>query len=354
MKAVEFFSGIGGWSFTLDNTDSCHKVVAAYDINPSANEAYAHNFNRKVRTRPLDTITAYELDLLSAELWMMSPPCQPHTRANSTEKRDLKDPRSAAFLNIIAQLNLITCLPRYIILENVVGFEESACCASFLQTLSRRGFSYEQFIVCPTSMGIPNSRPRYYCLAWLASESDAASSSSGIQRSLPGKTVEERWSLERFLDPPSTNMDAYAIPLEYIQTHLRSCWCWDIVHRDSKVTACFTKAYARYHTGSGSVLLDLRAGSSDYSSSISNSSVSFEAGSRVFNEQWLDALLDSHSELYLRYLSPSELLRLFGFHVSFTFPDGLSNRQCYALVGNSINVTVASHLLRHLLGHTTV
>ena len=106
-------------------------VVGAFDINPVANEVYRHNckifvpgilpailftvysnqcgnFNlTDVETvgstkrsrrgfnmeKSIDQLTPVDLDSLSADLWVMSPPCQPHTRNNRTAKRDTADPR---------------------------------------------------------------------------------------------------------------------------------------------------------------------------------------------------------------------------------------------------------------------
>eukprot|EP00975_Prorocentrum_lima_P012786 2707981-Prorocentrum_lima.AAC.1 len=45
-KAVEFFSGIGGWSCALKKACGVkidYEVVAAYDINPIANQVYLSN-----------------------------------------------------------------------------------------------------------------------------------------------------------------------------------------------------------------------------------------------------------------------------------------------------------------------
>lgn len=77
----------------------------------------------------------------------------------------------------------------------------------------------------------------------------------------------------------------------------------------------------------------------------------------------------------LRYFAPSELLGLFGFRPpankeavasastaeesltsqvkEYTFPPLVSNRQCYELIGNSVNVTVIYHLLVSLLDAST-
>ena len=49
LRAIEFFSGIGGWRRALQimSTVSCNrevKVCQAYDVNPAANLVYHHNF----------------------------------------------------------------------------------------------------------------------------------------------------------------------------------------------------------------------------------------------------------------------------------------------------------------------
>ncbi|RYH15273.1 hypothetical protein EON65_31985 [archaeon] len=132
------------------------------------------------------------------------------------------------------------------------------------------------------------------------------------------------------------------IDKEYISTHRQSCWCWDLVTRDSQKTACFTKGYTRYHKGTGSVLLV--NGSTGMVSSIDSE--------HEYDGDWVEKLL-GREDAYARYFSPTELLRLFGFPASFTWPSDVSKRKCYELIGNSINVTVASRLLRHLLTKTS-
>lgn len=208
-KVVEFFSGIGGWSCALRKARGIkndYEVVAAYDINPIANEVYLSNHHSPIpSTRSIDHIQARELDSYHAELWMMSPPCQPHTRNNTTEKRDIKDPRSSSFLHLLHLLTEMTSPPLAIILENVVGFEKSICCQEFLETVTALGYSTEQFILSPTAFAIPNARPRYYSLAWKPSSISAIETSKEILTSLEdgleeGKEVQP---LEAFLEDPS-------------------------------------------------------------------------------------------------------------------------------------------------------
>ena len=59
--------------------------------------------------------------------------------------------------------------------------------------------------------------------------------------------------------------------------------------------------------------------------------------------------------LKLRYFSPSELLRLFCFDPprgdgpeSFTWPDAISTKTKYKLIGNSVNVEVVRRLIEYL------
>lgn len=54
------------------------------------------------------------------------------------------------------------------------------------------------------------------------------------------------------------------------------------------------------------------------------------------------------TRLKLRYLSPKELSNLQGFPPSFQFPPDLTFKQCYRLLGNSLNVVVVQHLISYL------
>lgn len=142
----------------------------------------------------------------------------------------------------------------------------------------------------------------------------------------------------------------------------------DLVDENSVISACFTKAYSRYMKGSGSVLV-VRAGSAAAASSLSDTG-SISGGKRTFEIYSDDVPLQQISHSYLsdpairtfdanwktifpdakfRYLSPKELLKLFGFPDSFVFPARLTNRKCYELIGNSVNVTVVAQLVEYLL-----
>ena len=60
--------------------------------------------------------------------------------------------------------------------------------------------------------------------------------------------------------------------------------------------------------------------------------------------------------LVLRYFSPSELLRIFAFNPpgqlsqesTFVWPEGISKKSKYRLIGNSVNVRVVQELIEYL------
>lgn len=178
MKVLEFFSGIGGMHFALkgniytpqdfvlnDRFSGCEfnsDVILAADINPVANEIYKHNFpNVKLLNRNIQSLTPDFLRKFGADTILMSPPCQPFTRNGL--KGDMNDPRTQALIhiiNILPHLNISR-----ILIENVKGFETSHMRDLVIQSLDNCGFSYQEFLLSPPQIGIPNSRLRYYCLA---------------------------------------------------------------------------------------------------------------------------------------------------------------------------------------------
>ena len=94
----------------------------------------------------------------------MSPPCQPFSRLGRFN--DLEDNRCEAFITIcdvIKEKRLKNL--EYLLMENVKGFERSRMREQFLEAIQVAGFHYQEFILSPTQIGVPNSRHRYYCIA---------------------------------------------------------------------------------------------------------------------------------------------------------------------------------------------
>lgn len=55
--------------------------------------------------------------------------------------------------------------PNYLLLENVKGFEESDSRDLLVDCLTTAGYEFQELLITPLQIGIPNSRMRYYCLA---------------------------------------------------------------------------------------------------------------------------------------------------------------------------------------------
>ncbi|KAI5991289.1 S-adenosyl-L-methionine-dependent methyltransferase [Pisolithus orientalis] len=119
----------------------------------------------------ISTLTAARLSQLRADLWLLSPACQPYTKLNPNA-RGASDPRAQSFLhlidNVLPQLAVQQVHPRYLLVENVTGFQDSETRYHLVSTLKRLGYQIAEFNLTPLQFGIPNSRLRYYLLAKLS------------------------------------------------------------------------------------------------------------------------------------------------------------------------------------------
>lgn len=97
--------------------------MAALDVNTVANAVYAHNYGSSVvKTRNIQSLSEKEIEKLNANMLLMSPPCQPHTRQGL--QRDMEDKRSSALSHICTLIPRCDSL-QYVLMENVKGFEGS-------------------------------------------------------------------------------------------------------------------------------------------------------------------------------------------------------------------------------------
>ncbi|XP_015765022.1 PREDICTED: tRNA (cytosine(38)-C(5))-methyltransferase-like [Acropora digitifera] len=145
---VEFYSGIGGMHYALKGCSFPCKVVAALEINTTSNFVYRQNFGSTVLlqkkhrgAKKFSGLTVRDIDNLSADVFLMSPPCQPFTRLGLQAAS--KDPRTKSFLHILDLLPKLSKPPDYILMENVKGFETSDTREHFLETLKSCGYSYQ-------------------------------------------------------------------------------------------------------------------------------------------------------------------------------------------------------------------
>ncbi|NWW02257.1 TRDMT methyltransferase, partial [Oreocharis arfaki] len=360
------------------------EVVAAVDVNTLANDVYKHNFpNTPLWAKTIEGITLKEFDKLSFDMILMSPPCQPFTRIG--RQGDVSDPRTKSFLYILDILPRLQKLPKYLLLENVKGFESSSARNELLQTLTTCGFKYQEFLLSPTCLGIPNSRLRYFLIAKLHHEpfsfqspgqvslfekvadkvGETSSSLSSeknrdpnigpdcsSKKNLPKgaflfklETIEEMerkhdqdndssiQMLKDFLEEENEEMSQYFLPPKSL---LRYAFLLDIVKPTCRRSTCFTKGYGHYVEGTGSVL--------QTAVDVQLESV-FKHIDKLPEEEKLMKL----STLKLRYFTPREIANLHGFPLEFGFPEKVTVKQCYRLLGNSLNVHVVAKLISILL-----
>ena len=501
---VEFYSGVGGWTMALEqalrklgpllssirtknaNTDvheetipNTHryelKRLAALDHSDLCVKVFVHNFVRADETKTnseidskrdnkpkrnrqrqkgkyqttgdsksfsIERMPLRQLEEWSADVWVMSPPCQPHTRqhnnanasdstgsqqqqqenANQQRKKDLDDPRSKSFLKICEWLEGAPSdgksenssssrlsddsLPSLIFLENVVGFESSNSFEIWQSALKSRGYLVGHFHLTPTQVRLPNDRPRFYSVAIrMVGDADTLFSSPSntlvaalkspslpsaqsllsylhkeknedevvapkICKAIPELDVdvipegiiiindneddESKQSIApiaSFLDcnnsivpPPDTNNgEKLRVPEKVLKN--QSAWCFDIVCPSYKRSSCFTHSYGRFIRGTGSILYDTNENEVDEGDNADTANTNIirllPPDQRQFQADWMDHLDTSK----LRYFSGMELARLFGFSKDFSFPSDTSLKQQWKLMGNSLNVKMASKLI---------
>eukprot|EP00088_Acartia_fossae_P021717 TRINITY_DN23084_c0_g1_i2.p1 TRINITY_DN23084_c0_g1~~TRINITY_DN23084_c0_g1_i2.p1 ORF type:complete len:346 (-),score=11.43 TRINITY_DN23084_c0_g1_i2:42-1079(-) len=338
-RVLELFSGIGGMhaatQIVQNHCDVNFEIVAAVDINTTANAIYRHNHPDTVHwQRNITGITSKEINNLRPDILLMSPPCQPHTRQG--KRQDKQDPRSEALQHILNLIPQIQSL-KYILLENVQGFESSEARSDFIRTLKDNGFQVCEFLINPTQIGIPNSRLRYYGLGRRSSQSLGLPenlqedfsilkvSLVALQNSfIVGK-------LEKFLqkDVNEEYLLSDKILLKYNKI-------LDIVTSGSERSCCFTKAYGQYFEGTGSVLQ--QCGDLD---------AAYARIQPLENED--NEILETLASLKLRLFTGLEIAKLLGFPASFDFPEESSRKQQYRTLGNSLNVNVVAILVHFLI-----
>ena len=367
-RYLEFYAGVGGWRMALHDAMSANKAcfentvcVAALDHSDLCLQVYEHNFPSEKKKKAC-RIEQIKLDQLEgpwrADAWFMSPPCQPHTRQHDNQSADLSDPRSSSFLHICNLLQELSpdALPTMICLENVVGFAESNSCRIWRQALSKRAYAVAHFHWNPTQVNLPNDRPRYFCLAVLESRLQTSCAdlmgilsveknleqSPVIQSSLTALNVKqestdessEMPTISDFLDSSTVGNNHVIVPDKLLERN--ASWCFDIVTPASQRSACFTSGYGKFIKGTGSVLY---TGKDDGKKAAAFALQRPE--DREFQADWAQSLQPGS----LRYLSGMEIARLMGFASSFSFPEACTPKQQWKLVGNSLNVRLASRLV---------
>ncbi|XP_019731648.1 tRNA (cytosine(38)-C(5))-methyltransferase [Hippocampus comes] len=379
LRVLELYSGIGGMHYSLKQSGISAHVVAAIDINTTANQVYRHNFpDTPLWNRTIEGISLDDFNNLCFDMILMSPPCQPLCRVGL--QRGIDDPRTKSFLYILNLLPRLSQLPRYVLLENVKGFETSSARQSLVEMLTTCGYTFQEVMVSPTRFGIPNSRLRYYLMAKISTESISSKSEDSQMSLLPAEmespvepslssalqpvscqTKEEEMKdhvfykletrtdaqrkmnqnqdmsvsqIEDFLEPQENiDLDQYLVPSEVL---VRYALILDIVKPSCRRSICFTKGYGRYVEGTGSVLQGCLE-------------TEIESVFKNLDQFSEEEKLQQLQRLKLRYFTPREVANIMGFPKSFSFPEQIHTKQRYRLLGNSLNVVVVARLLQQLI-----
>ena len=316
LNVLELFAGIGGCAEAFRTREPGVPPVRcqAFDISTIARDVYRENFSHRATVCTLEALPDSAWDATAADLWWMSPPCQPYTHQG--RRRDLGDPRAAAFVAVLRQLARVR--PPYLALENVPGFVDSQSHAALREVLERSGYDYRECLLCPTELGWPMRRRRYYLVA-----SRGGPLRERSRRPAPPTTV--RLLLEQTRAAGREEMGDGEMELPRAGATWQPPFAEDQLlerHRDhlhvlelddpGEVARCFTSAYGKSPLRSGSYLRE--------------------------------------TDGRLRHLTPTEVLGLMGFSPDFRWPSHVSCRQAWSLAGNSLAIPAVREVLTWLPG----
>ncbi|KAF9176930.1 tRNA (cytosine-5-)-methyltransferase [Haplosporangium sp. Z 767] len=395
IRALEFFSGIGGLHFGFNACGAQGSVLESFDMNQQANETYKLSFGKNPVSRGIDRLTVKDIEKYNANCWLMSPPCQPYTRGGKL--LDDQDNRAKPLLHLLNQLEKMKSPPTFLFLENVKNFETSRSRERLVTLLHKMGYVFRECLLAPYNFGVPNDRLRYFIMARLRSSFDQTASSThtpgeATQLFVPDdEIIYTSWPLPAFVEEPKKQIEQYPFKIPEIRHFLdpdeslakdymlsrqlileRPNFRFDILRPSSTRSSCFTKAYGSHHVASGGGLLQTQ---------------------KMDQQEYNFGNSESIADLGLRFFSPTEVARLHVFPLkeepnddnpfdnttetnpnneqgittlttvrSFNprlaqspdgpflqFPEKLKALQRYKLLGNSLNVWVVAELLRGIL-----
>lgn len=284
LRFIEFFAGIGGFAACCD----VHEIVAAVDIDQVAKQVYEANFPHPYFNVSLESVDVEWLAAFGGNAWWLSPPCQPYSHRG--RRRDREDPRSRGLENLLLMIPQLR--PRWILLENVLGFATSDMFDLCRAILKEAGYVWQVLQVCPSEWGWPNRRPRFYLIATTAALPQWKSPPK-FQLSWRD-FVDKDFSQELLVD--DSFLGKFRESLDRLTQE-----------RTHEPAACFGSSYGVVSSGAGSYL-------------------------------------EYETDCYRRF-SPQEVLRLLGFPEHFQVEPAVALKKRWKLAGNSLSLPVVRYLL---------
>eukprot|EP01062_Namystynia_karyoxenos_P069665 TRINITY_DN65131_c0_g1_i1.p1 TRINITY_DN65131_c0_g1~~TRINITY_DN65131_c0_g1_i1.p1 ORF type:complete len:431 (+),score=121.25 TRINITY_DN65131_c0_g1_i1:103-1293(+) len=327
IRVREFFSGIGGMRLGLPEGLPVSSVIAL-DTSPVANTAYRHNFGEAPQQRLVEHVKPSEVDG-AADLWLMSPPCQPFTVTAHSKQLDAGDLRCNGLKAMIDLLRALSNPPRWLFLENVRGFLGSEMGNLYTEALREAGYSWRTWLLTPRQLGFPNNRLRCYVAAERSGRFAAEAAAGSVCVAPAGEPPAIR-PISDFVDASLSGaaLEALLVPLR----SLAKPWAQglSVAGLQERASYCFTRGYGKVmHRSSGSLLL---------------------AGcDRELLKEPLDRSDMPSYHGRLRFFSDREMLGLMGFPPTYSFPESMGMVHRRRLVGNSVSVAAVRCVLEDLL-----
>ncbi|TRY51482.1 C-5 cytosine-specific DNA methylase [Cryptosporidium tyzzeri] len=410
LSVMEFFSGIGGLHLSIKNAtvsfnsksdnhfDLKLDIIKAFEINEYANITYKKNFlNTLICNKNIESLKIN--DIPYADIWLLSPPCQPFTKGGSGKDSD--DSRSKPFLKLIGlmlSLDGQNKLPKAWFVENVANFETSNTHKEMIKMLSKLNFCTFEFMLSPTLIGVPNTRVRYYCVSVRKDSANLIKQLNELKISIYQKNCQSiasnvllSHSIEKNTEDfkPEKILLEYSnllcsLPYEYNQitkiidnipnsisdVAMKSneidyesfnllkqfakniiknnpSFKFDIVNINSKASTTFTKSYIETK-GRGGPLFDFSENHEKIEKSIIDY---YDTYSHIFNTRILEhqRFQTARDNDNLRCFHPKEMLLILGFPNNWFEGVNIDLKKQYSLIGNSISIHIVTILLHFML-----
>ena len=158
-RALE--SDVGASVTALASIDNSEVANAVYLANYPDENASGVLMRRNIEH--LSSVETLDARFGGADVWTLSPPCQPYTRKGKHLHGE--DPRAGSFARILEALPKLREPPDRILVENVVGFELSETRRALVAALDEAGYVWREYHASPFDIGVPCTRTRYYALA---------------------------------------------------------------------------------------------------------------------------------------------------------------------------------------------
>lgn len=139
----------------------------------------------------------------------------------------------------------------------------------------------------------------------------------------------EKLAVSEFVDK-EISIDELKLPTNVLEKRFNII---DISTCDSFTTNCFTKSYSRFIEGTGSLYFDRTRE---------------KLNEKIAEIERNDMNVNLKEALNLRFFSPREIAKLMSFPSDFKFPETITKKTAYKLIGNSINVKVVTELIKLL------